>query len=605
MPTNPVVQSNKLDSATTKLVDFHRRKITNASPATDLHDYVILAQLKADIDPLQKQLANLVINQGGNVNIVSTSGEYDVAVDIEGTPAGGTVELFRFTFTEGVDFQANWGGSKGSVQTNPTNAQTWTIKKNGSSVGTVTISTGGVVGFTSSGGTTISFIANDVMELIGAASGDATLANVSVVFAGLRTVTHPTEIKVVTAIWVQTLIPNSQIVGLYTFTSPVTFAANWSGSYGSCGVNPTSSATFTVYKNGTSVGTVVVSTGGVFTFSTTSGGTVLYNTGDIFKVVAPSSQDATLTNIAISFSAAENGSVQLGGDLGNTASNPKVIGINGYSIAIADDSGSANAYAVTPPYTYTRTKYAHIVFKAANANTGASTLNDGGGAVAIKKGGSSALATGDISAGQIVDCYFDGTNWQMVSWSGASGSGSSGGSLVLLGTYNASSSTEIDAVTRNASGQSGAIFQTDYDQYKIEIMGLTFSTGIIPEIQFSTNGGTSYDTGANYAWTEFVHYTTTGTSASNSASAIQLKDTADGLATDGSFNVSGTLSNVNSTSLYKTWHSDSDELHASVGIVARNVAGVYKSLTAVNAFRLLASAGNFPVGSVRVYGLTH
>lgn len=58
-----------------------------------------------------------------------------------------------------------------------------------------------------------------------------------------------------------------------------------------------------------------------------------------------------------------------------------------------------------------------VNFKAATANTGASTLNVNSlGAIAIKKlGGSTDTATGDIVVGQIVTVVYDGTNFQMQS----------------------------------------------------------------------------------------------------------------------------------------------------------------------------------------------
>jgi hypothetical protein len=50
-----------------------------------------------------------------------------------------------------------------------------------------------------------------------------------------------------------------------------------------------------------------------------------------------------------------------------------------------------------------------------NANTGASTLNlNATGAQAIRKNGSTALVSGDISAGQILELVFDGTNFQII-----------------------------------------------------------------------------------------------------------------------------------------------------------------------------------------------
>jgi hypothetical protein len=86
-----------------------------------------------------------------------------------------------------------------------------------------------------------------------------------------------------------------------TFTRNVAFAGNFSGSQGTVGTNPTSTATYTVKKNGSSIGTVVVSTGGVVTFTTTSGAAQSFVAGDRMTVTAPSSQDATLSDVAITF----------------------------------------------------------------------------------------------------------------------------------------------------------------------------------------------------------------------------------------------------------------------------------------------------------------
>lgn len=79
----------------------------------------------------------------------------------------------------------------------------------------------------------------------------------------------------------------------------------------------------------------------------------------------------------------------------------------------AADTGSSNAYAVTLSPAPTVVAGSQVVFKAANTNTGASTLAvNGGSTTAIKKDGAVPLDAGDISSGQIVICIYDGTNWQ-------------------------------------------------------------------------------------------------------------------------------------------------------------------------------------------------
>lgn len=76
---------------------------------------------------------------------------------------------------------------------------------------------------------------------------------------------------------------------------------------------------------------------------------------------------------------------------------------------VASDTGSANAYVIAPSPVFTT--YAagqRYIFKAANANTGISTVNVSTlGVKTIKKNGSLNLAAGDILAGQIVELMYD------------------------------------------------------------------------------------------------------------------------------------------------------------------------------------------------------
>jgi hypothetical protein len=92
----------------------------------------------------------------------------------------------------------------------------------------------------------------------------------------------------------------SQLVCIYTAFSAQTFPANFGSpqqAYGSVGVNPTATASYTVNKNGSSVGTISISTGGVFTFTTSGGTSFSLAVGDRLTIVAPSSQDATLADV--------------------------------------------------------------------------------------------------------------------------------------------------------------------------------------------------------------------------------------------------------------------------------------------------------------------
>ncbi len=80
------------------------------------------------------------------------------------------------------------------------------------------------------------------------------------------------------------------------------------------------------------------------------------------------------------------------------------------------DTGAANAYNI-PLNTAISQRIVGmpIHFMAANANTGASTLNDGFGTVGISKNFDQPLAAGDIKAGQIVTVVWDGVDYQITS----------------------------------------------------------------------------------------------------------------------------------------------------------------------------------------------
>lgn len=77
----------------------------------------------------------------------------------------------------------------------------------------------------------------------------------------------------------------------------VAFAANFAGSTGKCGTNPTASAVYTIQKNGTTVGTITISTSGTFTFATTGGTTVTCAASDELSIIAPATPDATLADV--------------------------------------------------------------------------------------------------------------------------------------------------------------------------------------------------------------------------------------------------------------------------------------------------------------------
>lgn len=87
-------------------------------------------------------------------------------------------------------------------------------------------------------------------------------------------------------------------------------------------------------------------------------------------------------------------------------------------------------------------------FAAANANTGAVTLNINGlGAKSVTKTGTTALIANDILAGQVVTVVYDGTRFQVVNKSNLASPGPIGSTTASTGAF-----TALTATTLNTSG---------------------------------------------------------------------------------------------------------------------------------------------------------
>lgn len=113
------------------------------------------------------------------------------------------------------------------------------------------------------------------------------------------------------------------------------------------------------------------------------------------------------------------------------------------SVATGTDTYVITASAAVTAYS-TYQKFA-VAFT--NANTGVATLNVNSlGAKAIKKNGATALSAGDIAAGQIFWCVYDGTNFQLVG-----GGGSSGAAITLTGDVTGSGTGSFATTLANTA----------------------------------------------------------------------------------------------------------------------------------------------------------
>lgn len=102
-------------------------------------------------------------------------------------PFGETIGTYPIdipiTFT--IAIADDFVGANADVRTNPTATAVFTVKKNGSGIGTVTISTGGVATFVTTGAG-VSLVATDTLTIEPPAVEDLTLAGVTITFAGTK-----------------------------------------------------------------------------------------------------------------------------------------------------------------------------------------------------------------------------------------------------------------------------------------------------------------------------------------------------------------------------------------------------------------------------------
>ena len=110
---------------------------------------------------------------------------YDVGLSITDQPDDG-VEVLKIVAVRAIDFADEFAGSRGHVGTNPTATAAFDVKKNGSTVGSVSISTSGVFTFTTTAAG-VSLAAGDRLSVHAPSPQDATLANVGIMFHGTRT----------------------------------------------------------------------------------------------------------------------------------------------------------------------------------------------------------------------------------------------------------------------------------------------------------------------------------------------------------------------------------------------------------------------------------
>ncbi len=99
----------------------------------------------------------------------------------------------------------------------------------------------------------------------------------------------------------KTVPTTAQVLETLMVGRTLNFPANFAGSLGKIGVNPTASFVISVQDDGVEIGTVTISAAGVFTFATTSGTAKVVAIGSELTFVAPATVDATANNATMTF----------------------------------------------------------------------------------------------------------------------------------------------------------------------------------------------------------------------------------------------------------------------------------------------------------------
>jgi hypothetical protein len=250
--------------------------------------------------------------------------------------------------------------------------------------------------------------------------------------------------------------------------------------------------------------------------------------------------------------------------------------------------GTANALTVTTAPAPARFPGMLVSFLAAAANTGAATLNDNGlGAVAIRRPDNTALLPNDIIVGDVVQVVWDGSLWRMTSWPEAYVRG--------------------DRRVANNSAQIDIPLPAGFTKFRLEfdaVRPVNDAASLI--LRTSTDGGASFAAGGS-DYNQTLEATRPASSnvfsAAAASSSIALSSGSD--AANTAVSVNGSVEFFIGDGTRQPWFDGrSSGLEDGVAaITMHRVAGVRGALTAINAIRLLMTAGNISIGTFRLYGV--
>ena len=192
-----------------------------------------------------------------------------------------------------------------------------------------------------------------------------------------------------------------------------------------------------------------------------------------------------------------------------------------------------------------------------------------------------------------------GTSGQILTSNGAdalpSFQDAAGGAWNLISTQTASASSTIDFTSS---------IDSTYDTYALVFNRVIPATDDVT-LQFRT-GNTTFDTGANYAWSgSRVH--SSGSSSNNTADNQFNINIDGGIGNASGEQMSGIMYifDPSNSGSYPTVRWESTHINNVGGTTMTSGSGSYLSNTAIDRFRFFFSSGNIASGSFSLYGISH
>lgn len=125
----------------------------------------------------------VAITNPGETALVFGPLSYDVAIGFRGTPEDAEV-MARVTLPRAVNFAADFAGSGGTIETNPTGSMDIDVQDDGATIGTITIATDGGYTFVTVGNTAKVLATGSVLSFVGPGTADASAADIFITLLG-------------------------------------------------------------------------------------------------------------------------------------------------------------------------------------------------------------------------------------------------------------------------------------------------------------------------------------------------------------------------------------------------------------------------------------